>query len=91
LALEATKSILTSKVIQQGNPADEFDRQPFQHPAMEDVDKLTYRQPQQILQTEKLARLALDVGLGEVTRWKPKNVSVLAVRDETDICLYTSF
>jgi large subunit ribosomal protein L15 len=78
LALEATKSILTSKIVEQANEVDEFDREPFQHPVLADVDKLSYRQPQQIIQIEKLARLGLDVGLGEVMRWKPRMVSVLA-------------
>lgn len=57
---------------------DEFGREPFQHPVLTDVDKLSYRQPGQIVQIEKLARLGLDVGLGEVMRWKPRMVSILA-------------
>lgn len=77
LALEATKSILTSKIVEQANEVDEFDREPFQHPVLSDVDKLSYRQPQQIIQIEKLARFGLDVGLGEVMRWKPRMVSLM--------------
>ncbi|KAB5545480.1 ribonuclease-III-like-domain-containing protein [Coniochaeta sp. 2T2.1] len=72
LALEAAKSILTSKVAEQTNEVDEFDREPFQHPVLSDVDKLSYRQPRDIISIEKLARLGLDVGMGEVMRWKPR-------------------
>lgn len=75
LALEATKSILTSKIVEQDlkdKNSEKLDREPFLHPALHDVDKLSYRQPAQIISIEKMARLAADVGLVEVTRWKPK-------------------
>ena len=49
-------------------------REPFQHPALSNVDKLMTRQPMNIVTKEKLAKLAIDVGLAEVTRWKPKMV-----------------
>jgi large subunit ribosomal protein L15 len=80
LALEATKSILTSKIAEQTDEVDEFDRKPFYHHDLTDVDKLRYRQPQQIIQIEKLARLGLDVGLGEVMRWKPRMVSLITTQ-----------
>lgn len=74
LALETTKSILTSKIAEQETRPDRFNREPFSHAALHDVDKLSYLQPSQIMNIEKIARFATDVGLAEVTRWKPKMV-----------------
>ncbi|KXX75563.1 Ribonuclease 3 [Madurella mycetomatis] len=75
LALEATRSILVSPV-QAGQAEqtieDPFGREPFQHPALANVDKLNTRLPQDIAQKEKLAKLAIDIGLPEVIRWKPR-------------------
>jgi large subunit ribosomal protein L15 len=47
---------------------------PFEHPALANVDKLSLRQPQDIIRKEKLAKLAVDIGLPEVIRWKPRLV-----------------
>lgn len=65
---------MTSRIIEQQPETDEYDREPLSHPALTDVDKLSYRQPQEIVNTAKLARLGLDMGLGEVMRWKPRLV-----------------
>lgn len=53
---------------------DPFGREPFQHSALANVDKLNLRQPQEVASKEKLAKLAMEVGLLEVVRWKPKMV-----------------
>ena len=53
---------------------DSFGREPFKHSALANVDKLNTRQPQMVVSKEKLAKLAIDVGLAEVTRWKPRMV-----------------
>lgn len=53
---------------------DPFNREPFQHPALANVDKLSSRQPQDMVQKDKMAKLAIDVGLAEVIRWKPRMV-----------------
>lgn len=55
------------------NP-DPFGREPFRHPAVANIDKLNTTQPQDIVSKEKLAKLALEVGLLEVIRWKPRMV-----------------
>jgi hypothetical protein len=75
LALEATRSILVNPLTAEAPIEDPHGREPFQHPALANVDKLNSRQPQDIIQKEKLARLAVDVGLSEVIRWKPRLVS----------------
>ncbi len=59
----------------QGSPIpDPFGREPFHHSALDNVDKLNTRQPQGVASKERLAKLAIDVGLAEVTRWKPRMV-----------------
>ncbi|KAK0668094.1 ribonuclease-III-like-domain-containing protein [Cercophora samala] len=76
LALETTRSILANPLpedaAQEAAISDEHDREPFQHPALANVDKLYARQPQDVISKEKIAKLAFDVGLGEITRWKPR-------------------
>ncbi|KAK3938020.1 ribonuclease 3 [Diplogelasinospora grovesii] len=72
LALEATRSILVNPLTGEAPIEDPHGREPFQHPALANVDKLNSRQPQDIIQKEKIARLAVDVGLSEVVRWKPR-------------------
>ncbi|KAL2019165.1 hypothetical protein VTK56DRAFT_10037 [Thermocarpiscus australiensis] len=73
LSLETTRHILvTPASAPQSSPEDPFGRQSFQHPALANVDKLNTRQPQDIVSKEKLAKLAIDVGLPEVVRWKPR-------------------
>ncbi|KAK4171684.1 ribonuclease-III-like-domain-containing protein [Triangularia setosa] len=76
LALETTRSILASPLpegaAQEVTFSDEHDREPFHHPALANVDKLYARQPRDVTSKEKIAKLALDVGLGEITRWKPR-------------------
>ncbi|KAL1839095.1 hypothetical protein VTJ49DRAFT_1863 [Mycothermus thermophilus] len=73
LSLETTRHIMINPAPARDSPSpDEFGREPFQHPALANVDKLQTRQPQDIVSKEKLTKLAIDVGLPEVVRWKPK-------------------
>ncbi|KAK1762224.1 ribonuclease-III-like-domain-containing protein [Phialemonium atrogriseum] len=72
IALEATRSILTTNIIGEKPTPDPYDRVPFEHPALANVDKLGSRQPLDLIRKEKMARLAVDVGLPEVVRWKPR-------------------
>lgn len=72
IALEATRSILTTNILRGSLTPDPHNRVPFEHPALANVDKLSLRQPQDIIRKEKLAKLAVDIGLPEVIRWKPR-------------------
>ncbi|KAL2265932.1 hypothetical protein VTJ83DRAFT_5284 [Remersonia thermophila] len=73
LSLETTRHIMISPAPARDPPSpDEFGREPFQHPALVNIDKLQTRQPQDIVSKEKLTKLAIEVGLPEVVRWKPK-------------------
>lgn len=58
---------------------DSFGREPFQDPALANVDKLNVKQPMDVVSKDKLAKLAIDVGLPEVTRWKPRMVCGVAI------------
>lgn len=71
-ALEATRSILASPVSDAKATPDSYGREPFEHPSLEMVDKLGARQPQDLIGKQQLARLAAEVGLPEVMRWKPR-------------------
>jgi len=59
---------------QDAPTGDRLGREPFQHKALANVDKLNTRQPQDVASKDKLAKLAIDVGLAEVIRWKPRMV-----------------
>ncbi|KAK4195031.1 hypothetical protein QBC40DRAFT_289720 [Triangularia verruculosa] len=78
LALETTRSILVNPLPEEGENqvsfSDEHDREPFEHPALANVDKLYARQPRDVVSKEKIANLAVEVGLAEITRWKPRMV-----------------
>ncbi|KAK3984430.1 ribonuclease-III-like-domain-containing protein [Cladorrhinum sp. PSN332] len=71
LSLETTRSILVSPAPAEMFPLEDT-REPFEHPALANVDKLITKQPMTVVTKEKLAKLAIDVGLAEVTRWKPR-------------------
>lgn len=53
---------------------DGYDREPFRHPALEGLDKLTEDQKLQITKKSRLSRLGERYGLDRVMRWKPKKV-----------------
>ncbi|KAI0456842.1 RNase III domain-containing protein [Xylaria acuta] len=72
--LEATESIITSPRKYDNIVADPYadKRQPFEDPALRSVDNLSGNQPNDIFTLEKLGKLAIDTGLSEVVRWKPR-------------------
>ncbi|KAK0614486.1 ribonuclease-III-like-domain-containing protein [Immersiella caudata] len=74
LALEATRSILIApkESLPTVKITDDFGREPFDHPALANIDKLNARQPQDIVHKDKLAKLAREIGLPQVIRWKPR-------------------
>jgi hypothetical protein len=43
------------------------------------VDKLNTKQPRDIIYKEKMAGLAMEIGLNQVVRWKPGKVGLLGV------------
>ena len=74
LALEATRAVMAGPPLDK--PQSRRGRVAFEHPALENVDKLNETQPGQVISKELLARLAVEVGLPAVMRWKPRMVSV---------------
>ncbi|KAL2142984.1 hypothetical protein VTI28DRAFT_443 [Corynascus sepedonium] len=73
VSLETTRHIMVTPASAREPPAqDSFGREPFQHSALANVDKLSSRQPLDVVSKDKLAKLAIEVGLPEVVRWKPR-------------------
>ncbi|KAG7288467.1 hypothetical protein NEMBOFW57_004820 [Staphylotrichum longicolle] len=72
VSFETTRHIMVTPAAAREAAEDSFGREPFKHSALANVDKLNTRQPQTVVSKEKLAKLAIDVGLAEVTRWKPR-------------------
>lgn len=54
---------------------DEYGREPFQHPALAQVDNLNVEMPVKVVNKEKIEQLAFDAGIDKVLRWKPAKVS----------------
>jgi len=71
---ESTQSILTSPARTVEPEADPYAhlRTPFEHPELRSLDNLTLNQPSDNFTFEKLAALAVDTGLADVVRWKPR-------------------
>lgn len=74
LIMETTKQIVAKDAITGAKVADEFNRQPFTHPQLDSIDNLTIEGPRDIVGKEKLYDLAIEVGLIDVVRWKPRLV-----------------
>ena len=53
---------------------DGFDRVPFKHPSLDGIENFSRYSVPEIISKERMATLALQTGLNEVIRWKPKNV-----------------
>ncbi|KAH6988030.1 ribonuclease-III-like-domain-containing protein [Ilyonectria sp. MPI-CAGE-AT-0026] len=77
LIMETTKQIVAKDAIPGAKVADEFNRQPFTHPQLDSIDNLTMEGPRDIVGKEKLYDLAIEVGLIDVVRWKPRLVRKL--------------
>ncbi|KAI1429641.1 RNase III domain-containing protein [Xylaria sp. FL1777] len=71
---EAMDSIITSPQKYDSIVADPHAemRQPFEDPGLQSVDNLSESQPNDIFTPERLTKLAMDTGLSEVVRWKPR-------------------
>jgi large subunit ribosomal protein L15 len=88
--VEAMQSILTETSGLEGGQEIEKDafegrRQPFENKALEAADQLSIYQPHAVFNLAKLQKLAVDTGISEVVRWKPRKVSwTLVVRASAD-------
>ncbi|RYP04119.1 hypothetical protein DL764_004666 [Monosporascus ibericus] len=73
-AMEATQSILTSPSNYAELMEDPFAdrRTPYEDPLLRSLDNLSENQPTDLFAHDKLAKVALDSGLVEVVRWKPR-------------------
>ncbi|KAK3402646.1 ribonuclease-III-like-domain-containing protein [Sordaria brevicollis] len=71
IALETTRSILTSPVLSDPVP-DKYGRTPYNHAALANIDKLIHTQPLDIMDKTKIAKMAIELGLLGVMRWKPR-------------------
>ncbi|KAM7200386.1 ribonuclease 3 [Naviculisporaceae sp. PSN 640] len=73
LALESVRAIMVSSIDPTERPVnDAHGREPYQHPALTNVDKLNIRLPRDIIDKDKVAKLALECGMMGVIRWKPR-------------------
>ncbi|KAI1075895.1 ribonuclease-III-like-domain-containing protein [Whalleya microplaca] len=72
--LEATQSILTSPENYATPDNDPYAdrRTPIEDPALRSLDNLSLTQPHDLFTIDKVAKLALNSGLTEVVRWKPR-------------------
>lgn len=75
VVLEVAQSILSAAPKPGAVVADEFNRQPFEHPALARLDNFNAQLPHDVVSREKIEQLAIDVGLDKVLRWKPRLVS----------------
>ncbi|KAI3321830.1 RNase III domain-containing protein [Xylariaceae sp. AK1471] len=72
--MQVMQSIITSPAKYDNMIADPYadKRQPFEDPALRSLDNLSETQPNDILTMENMTKLAIDTGLSEVVRWKPR-------------------
>lgn len=54
---------------------DQYNRTPFEHPALDGLTNLSDRTKTDILSKSRLAQLARKYSIDRVMRWKPRNVS----------------
>ncbi|KAL2111279.1 hypothetical protein VUR80DRAFT_10346 [Thermomyces stellatus] len=70
VALELTKDIIAEAP--KPLPADPYGREPFSHPSLDGVNNLAETQPRNIVHMKAMHKLALDLGMMKVVRWKPR-------------------
>jgi len=75
LLLQTTLHLLhsplaTSSQIQHPDP---WNREAFQHPALAGLGSLSDVNVSEVLSKKRLSQLAQTFGIGDVTRWRPKN------------------
>lgn len=73
VALELTKDIIAEAPTQL--PADPYGREPFSHPSLNGINNLAETQPKDIVHLQAMHKVALEVGMMKVVRWKPRLVS----------------
>ncbi len=72
LAVEAMRSIMLGPTPTESPTPDPHGREPFQHPALANVDKLSLRPPQEVFSVEKISKLASHLGTFQIMRWHPR-------------------
>ncbi|KAI0907477.1 RNase III domain-containing protein [Ustulina deusta] len=72
--MEAMESIITAPPEYDKIVADPYaeKRQPFEGPGLRSIENLSQHQPSDLFTPEKMGKLAIDTGLSEVVRWKPR-------------------
>ena len=74
--LQSSLAILSSHAA-TGSPAlppDNFEREPFQHPALESIPRLTEEVRKDVTSRKRMSDIAQRYGLSSVLRWKPRKV-----------------
>lgn len=79
LVLEIMHRIMSSTKQVEPYFKDPWNRQHFESPALENVDKLTLKRPAGYMPIISLAQLGLSLQLDKVMRWKPRVVSRVAL------------
>ncbi|MCJ1316018.1 hypothetical protein MMC15_001338 [Xylographa vitiligo] len=77
--LQSSLAILSSHAA-TGSPAlppDNFEREPFQHPALESIPRLTEEVRKDVTSRKRMSDIAQRYGLSSVLRWKPRKASDL--------------
>jgi hypothetical protein len=73
IILEVTKAIISSPVTTE-KMEDEHGREPFEHPALTGLANLNQSLPTGVFSMDKVAALAIELGLPRVLRWVPRDV-----------------
>ena len=60
------------------DPPDEYDREPFRHPGIDLLPRLTEEEKGSLTHKARIATFAQRRGLLGVLRWTPRDVSILA-------------
>lgn len=91
LNLQATLALLHSPVAMQTQslPDPQDESQPFTHPALEGLANLGDVQVTDILTKKRLARLATQMGMPEIMRWKPRNVRSFHISLDAELTMYS--
>jgi large subunit ribosomal protein L15 len=78
---EAMQSILSETAGPLGDKTVKKDlfegrREPFENAMLDRADQLTFQLPDSIFDLKKMQKLAVETGISEVVRWKPRKVSL---------------
>jgi large subunit ribosomal protein L15 len=74
LVMETTKDIVSKAPMEGARSPDElgYEREPFANEQLLQVDNLNAKTPSDVVAKEKLYSLAMQVGMLDVLRWKPR-------------------